>query len=323
MIEHKEEIIKKVKTKINSLSDISIIEIDYILLEEFKIIESWENVYIFYNKEDKSITSKLINFISDNTIANELSKQSIPKDIDEEKLYLKFSMDLLGCNDISDESYEQLLKSIPYKFDNFSLDNLSETKARMVINSGILLLTVENYDMIREDFTDLHILLLEKYNTLFSDNISTYILDADDIQKLLNSDELSNINKYQIIEEVDVEFINGNSETLKIIGELILQNRITNIRKVISDKVLLNSKLSIDQRVSLLLYFEESISNEDLTLFLNSIGNPYSSIVINGKKPLIDNSITNKKLVKILISKSYIKSTKVEKNGIRISTFRK
>lgn len=82
------------------------------------------------------------------------------------------------------------------------------------------------------------------------------------------------------------------------------------------------SDLNVSERIEIFNEHSYIYYNSELDKFLNSIGTPYSIIVQNGKRPLIENNNTNMKFVSNLKQIGYISKFDIEKKGIRISTFK-
>ena len=115
----------------------------------------------------------------------------------------------------------------------------------------------------------------------------------------------------------------ANADSIKTLGELILINNSFRVTNSLLKLILQNTSLSLERRIRVHNWKYDQLKLEDYTSFLTSLGEPYSEIAINGKRPLIVNNEYNLKLVEILDSRNYISKFEIEERGIRISTFRK
>jgi len=320
--ENKSKIIDHVETTVSVLSAIDDLEIKKLLLEKLKITATWQNVFNYYQDVENEIDPVLITFLEKDGVALELSKEKIMKDVEGDEKYTEFITKLLTTDEISNDIYQLLLKSILYKFSNLDFSPLSEEKVRLLLNN-ILVFNLTNYKLLKEIFPDLHIIFLEIYKDDFIKNISDYDLDPKDISQLINSNKLSESEKNVIIENVDETLIASQMDSLKGIGELILKDNSFRVSDSILKLVIVNSALNIEQRCRIFYWKQKQVPLDYIDEFLKALGEPYSDITIKGKRPLFPNVEYNRKLIEVLDSRNYISKFDFEKKGIRISTFRK
>lgn len=321
-VENKSKIIGQTETVVSVISTIEELEIKKLLLEKSKIAATWENVFNYYENVENEFDAVVITFIEKDGIALELSKKKIEKDGEGENKYTRFITKLLTTDEISNDIYQLLLKSIPYRFSNLDFSQLSEGKVRLLLNN-ILVFNLTNYKLLKETFTDLHIIFLEIYKGDFIKNVSEYTLDPNDLSQLINSNKLSEYEKNVIIENVDETLITSQMDSLKGIGELILKENSFRVSDSILKIVIVNSALSVEQRCRIFYWKQNQVPLDYIDEFLKALGEPYSDITIKGKRPLFPNVEYNRKLIEVLDSRNYISKFDFEKKGIRISTFKK
>ncbi|MCD8399463.1 YobI family P-loop NTPase [Tenacibaculum finnmarkense] len=323
-IENKEKIIKQSETRIEDIGDIDDIRVINLLLREFKISVNWDDIlYLYaYNQKNK-FSESLVYFMNNNEIAKELSKNKIDKEHPDEETAKAFIREILLEDKFNNDSYGYLLKSVPYIYSSLSFEHLSLEKIELLIENKILIVNYKNFKLLKENFDDFHISLIEEDTKKFIKEIDTFELDNSDILCVLKSEKF-NINQ-------KVEFIKSHTETiftteiqlLNQIGFLLISNLELQIEKEIINSVILKSNLKNLDKIKIFNKYNSLFNNDEIELFIISLGEPYSNISEKGKRPLIEFIESNEYFLKILVRKKYISKYEIEKKGIRISTFRK
>jgi hypothetical protein len=320
--ENKGNLIKTIQTKIIDLSEIDDPETCDILMENSKVESNWDNIIHHYEINDSELLTPLINFINQFDNASVLSESKLPKDEEGVSDYQDFMVKLLK-SEINDSSYDLILKSIPYSYNLFNFDGLTYSKVELLIKNGKLLLITDNFIMLKENFKDLHIKLIEEKKNLFLLKINDFNVDQEDVFLLLSSRKLTDKEKNLIVKNIQESTITSNPRSVKLLGELINRNSSFSISESLLNEVLGNNDLSTIQKIDIFYAKHRQLNKNDITEFLNSLGKPYSDIALYGKMPLISDIAMNRKLVELLFSLKYISRFKNEKKGIRILTFRK
>jgi hypothetical protein len=320
-IENKGFIIKQSKTKVENIDDIKRLNVKNILLKDSKMSANWYNVFSVYNiGEEKKLSEELIEFINNNS--KELAKTKIGKDYPDTKSAQAFIRAIILEDNFNNDNYDDLLKAAPYIYPSLDFAQLSLEKAKSLVQNKTLIVNNENYMLLKDNFGDYYISLIENDIKKFIENIDTFQLDNSDRLSILKSEKFS-INQ-------KVEFINYHTETvftteielLNQIGNLLNSNLELKIDKEIINSVLLKSNLKALSKIKIFNKYNSLFNNGEIELFLTSLGEPYSNITENGKRPLIEYIDSNEYFLKILVQKNYISKYEVEKKGIRISTFR-
>lgn len=320
-IKNKGFIIKQSNTKVENIDDIKKLNIKNILLQNSKMSANWHNIFLVYNVgEEKVLSEELIDFINNNS--KELSKKKIDKDYPDTVSAQNFIRIILLEDNFNNESYNDLLKSVPYIYPSLSFEHLSLEKAKSLVQNKTLIVNNENYELLKDNFGDYYISLIENDIKKFIENIDAFQLDNTDRLSILKSEKIS-INQ-------KVKFINYHTETvftteielLNQIGNLLNSNLELKIEKEIITAVLLKSNLKALSKIKIFNKYNSLFNNSEIELFLISLEEPYSNITENGKRPLIEYIDSNEYFLKTLVQKKYISKYKIEKKGIRISTFR-
>ena len=193
----------------------------------------------------------------------------------------------------------------------------------MLIQSNILEFSITNYTLLKDNFPNLHIDLIEKRHfKLTEELLGELSFDNEDIIAILESSILPIKNKQMIVDAYDDEDeIINSTKILNLLRDMTL-NQNFKVSKDILMAILTNTK-DVDLRIKLYNNKNQELRPIDTTNFLNSLPEPYSNITKKKKRPLLPDTEINKLFVQNLVNKSYISKYEIENKGIRISTFRK
>ncbi|KAA6310703.1 hypothetical protein EZS27_038038 [termite gut metagenome] len=145
-------IIQKEKTKISNLSDIKMLEIDKILLQESKVVPTWNNLISHFHRDENIMSEHIIIFLNNKENAAILSEEKIAMENPDEETVDKFLSAIILNSEINNESYSMILKSIPYYYDSLAVENLPKEKVELLIKNDKLGLTEENYTTLKGFF---------------------------------------------------------------------------------------------------------------------------------------------------------------------------
>jgi len=322
-LENRISIIKQVVTKVSDLSLINDLEINEQLIRESKVFPSWDNLFHQYEKNGNQLSQAIIVFLENEENGLQLATVKISTDIPGERKYKDFILHLITNPEFNNGAYENILQSVPYRFTTLDISKLSKNKIALQIKHSILAFNSQNYESLKVGFPDLHIQFLLNNKSKFLVAINDYDLDDVDVLMILKSQNFTLSEKNQIVDKVSEDLLSVNAESIKTLGELILTNNSFRVTKPLLKLILSNDGLTIERRIRVHNWKYDQLDFEDYSLFLTSLGEPYSEILINGKKPLLTDTEYNSKFVDILDSKNYISSFSKDEKGIRISTFRK
>ena len=314
----KNTIIQKSDTKISDSDKIDEIEIENILFHNSKVVPIWKNMISnFYNNEEKLDEACLV-FLNNIENAKALSMEKIEKNDPDEESVKKYLISLILNNEINNNSYAQILNSIPYYYNSLKLENLDMDKIKLLVEKNVLGLSEENYEKLKEYKSNLHIKLIEKCREQQKEIIYKLSLDYGDIIKLLESSVISLSEKQKLINHTE-ETIVANSEILNLIGQLVMIDSLSGLDKNILKTVLIVSKKTIDYKIALFNKINHEFDNNDITDILLSFPEPYFNITKSEKKYFIPNTSTSVEFLNILKSRKYIKNYRESKNGLKIN----
>ena len=318
------EIIKKQIAKIDELSLIKDLKIKEMLIQNNKVISNWNNIYNYYELlEPKELDETLINFFNKDLNYNTLSNISLKQDNKKtEEFITTFSIKLIYCNDLSLDSYVNLIKKVPYTWGSLSFENLDYDKIEwMVIEKKILSLSTKNFNKLKEHFSDLHITLIENNQNIFLIKFDQYSLDKKDILLLLNSGTITNKNKVELIQKTDDNIIIEDNEIGKIVCFILAISSYIPLEYKVLESLFKHSN-SIENRIKLLNKHIDKITNAQIQNLIELLGHDYPEVFKKQHKPKFPNTSYHVELFKNLaINKQIIKQEVDKKDANQIRVF--
>lgn len=315
----KEKIVQKENTKVSKINSIENKNLWKILFKENKIESSWNNVSEYYNYAE-SLDKQLIEYLNIEENSAKLFDVRIDDKYKESNPNFKGQLlrDFIECNEFSLESYKNVVLKNGYHYEDLNLSNLDENKINILANSYILKFGNINFELLKENSENQHIVFIEKNINDFITNYSSFNLDSNDIIKLLESKNILEKNKRDIIELLDYDFINS-SKISKLIYENI-DKRITKNYKYIKNMV--SNLENLESKINLIVEQESELTNEELMEMINLLPEKYSKIgYLDGTQTLLPNKNYNKKFIELLVSREFITSYKLEKKNDEIRLF--
>jgi len=319
----KKEVIKKVVTKISDVSLIEDINLLSFAIENNKIEPKWYNLlYSFRVSEDKILNST-IDFINNIDNANELSKVKMPTEVDQENIYGDFCKTIIQTNNIENKSFDLITNSIPWCYSDLDIANLDEEKVHVLIKNRVISPTIKSFENLKINYDKLNIELLEKHKAKFIEKIEELVLDANDVELILKSTVLNNLERLKFLETCSNDTIASNSENLKLISQLILNDSSFRINELLLKGLILDKSVSIINRIKLFNKNLFSIDESYIEKFLNNLDSSYAKITNKEKRAKIQDNPDNRELLTNLKRKGYISSFSDGLFGLRVNHKRK
>jgi YobI-like P-loop NTPase len=208
-IENKQKVIQRVKFR---LEDISVVESDIEtlwpqLLKYKKIKVSWQNVFNVYSQgEIASNQEELWKYLADEKVSEFLSEQDIPD------TYLErapdFFKSLIQTVSPKPKIIEKLIKELQININSLSDYKLSPDVAHVLVKAGVVTLTDENIQVLR-DMSSNHVedLLVENISEFCDSDSYRYLILSGDLERLLKNTDLSKETKLCIVDKYQDLFI--------------------------------------------------------------------------------------------------------------------
>lgn len=286
-----------------------------------RIIPSWPNLLEYFGHSEE-MDDALLAYLNTEDIADALGSAK-PEGNDENKDLLdKLQMAIMSASVLSDSSYALLLPALSMQASP-ALAALSPIKINMLINKNLLSMSKQNFDALKAYGKNTHVSWLEKKASYTAKNISKNLsLEWADYAALLNSNNLTTVNKWEIIPQLTPAIIAEAIDLADFVLELCLQqNQVvpTELFKAVFDHL-----TGQNERVVFLSLQLGSLTVEQVRSSLDALGEPYSHILNRGQTKL---SLTpeNSELARALDLLKYVSSASIEerKGIIRINQFRK
>ncbi|MFY4861524.1 hypothetical protein ACOTWK_01445 [Aliarcobacter butzleri] len=313
------EIIKKQETLISKIFEVKDSKLWKNLFEENRVKVDWNNI-LYYYQEYKDVDKSLIKYINIDENAQILSITRINSDTEFMKnskfdiiLVEKLLKKILLTDEININSYKLLIKSNGYWYPDLDISNLSEEKIIEIVKEGKFQLTIQNFNRLKEFTKEQHIKLIEKNINKFLEKYEEYSLDENDILKILESLNITKEIKIKIIQKVDYVFISN-----KNIGKQIYDFMDKKLKYSIDFlKNLVQNLSTTEMQVNVIVEQNQYLSEDEFIQLLNLLNNEYSNTIkLDGKRPKLDSTYYNKKLIEILKERKFITDSKEEKNKV-------
>ena len=201
--EYKKSYISVLQTTIASIKEVTDSTLWSSLLDSGIIKYSEQNIIDYYNvfKLDKSV----ISFINKGKNTLNFSKGNYDDDIKK----VLFS-DVVKCDSINDSKYKQILTTLRCSYTSFSIENISFTKMNILIDAGIIEMTVDNLKFLRENYPE------HKY-PFIKKNIDKYIEIMSD--ELFSQEELLKILDWNISDEAKISLLQFSDEPVTVVNK--------------------------------------------------------------------------------------------------------
>lgn len=320
--DNKIAVIEKVHTKITDLKTVGSHDIDQELLKANKAVASWENLVHYLDENSDEFDDILISFVSDDGNAQELKKKKLNTSESNKETAEKIASAVISQQEIQDDAYAEILDGIPYQYNNLNfVDGLSIEKVRILVTKGKFGVTVENFDRLKAKTNDLHILLLERDPGKVVSDLAPFNIDENDALFILNSLKFSTAQKNTVVNHLPLETIKANTTLVVKIGTLITSVKDFAVAHEVLTYIL--SVVKVEIALAALNKHFNDFSTGEIEEFISSWPNPYNEIITKGKRPWLSGGPVHTAFVQNLLKAQMISKFKDEKDGIRISTFRK
>lgn len=309
--ETKLKIINKENFELLNLEDIPE-ELWEEILKSLKIKVNWNNVLKYYNYIGK-LDDILIQYLNNKKVYSSLVLTMCEK----EELIISFFTSVTKNENISTDSFKELIKSMPFIYTlEYSIDEFCEKFVDILIENNKIEFNSDTYEIIRDNFKDKHIRFIEKNFENYITNIEEFTTDSNDLCKILKLSTCKFEEIQSIILKINKDLVNKN-----ILNE-DLEKIICNI--IFSDKKKINlgyelylrifNNLDHDKKIKLLTNQSKFLKKEYIDNSLNLLGEPFSKISSLGSKEKVEYSTDVNELADSLVECEYISSKSISRN---------
>lgn len=198
--EHKQSYISALRTTITSIKEIAdsllwslLLDADIVQYSECNIMDCFNTV---------KLNESVISYINRCNIDLDFSKVGYDRDA-KEKLFNS----VIVCDSIENSKYEQILVSLNFYYDNFGVENISNDKINILIDTNIIRMTSNNLKFMRENYPN------QKFHFIHK-NIEKYIEMMDDA--MFSQEELLEILAWDISDELKIKLLELSEEKISI-----------------------------------------------------------------------------------------------------------
>ncbi|HYX07419.1 MAG TPA: hypothetical protein VE912_11860, partial [Bacteroidales bacterium] len=316
-LETKNQLINKQTPRITNIKSVSS-ELWEDLLSELKVEASWKNLVKYYSHFEK-INEPLITFLNAKQNYNSLAKTSIDTADASGDVIRTFVRDIILAAGLKEKSFKAILKSIPIKYDDLNLVELSDNKVQGLVKSEILNLTVPNYNRLKEKFSPYHIQLIVNNIDSFLDRIEEFNVNEEDLKSILNESEIKDSNKLEVFESFfDISQLTLDPELADLFIETLLANQPYQI-SYRECKRLIDESKSKPQKIKLITSQLDSYNRNQKRQLILSLSYPHSWMVKSQKRPKLRKKEYNLELVRKLNKYNIISSFDVGGDKIKVN----
>lgn len=314
-LDTKNLLIQRISTKITALSNIRDITLYPTIFSENKIVPKWENFLLYYNI-DEEITDQMIVFLNNPDNARELSTVRMETKVNDIDIYGKMCRNITVCNNINNEIFDLILKSIPWWYDDININDLPKEKVISLINRTIIKPTMNGYQLIKDYSSDLVILFVETRKSKILEIVNQIEWDSNDLNLILKSNRITNSEKKTFLHNCADTTIADNKENLNLINQIMLDDPNFVVNDNLIKMMILDRRNPIINRIRLFnKYFLLITSLDDL---IESLSGNYQEIFDKSKRTKLDDTQYNRHFLDILISKNYLASYSDKKGVLRV-----
>lgn len=202
-IDHKHSYISALRTTIISIKEITDGSLWSLLLDADIVEYSECNIMDYFNAV--KLNESVITDINRCTIDLDFSKTEYDEDT-KGKLFDS----VVVCESIENSKYEQILVSLDFCYDDFSITKIPNDKINILIRTNIIRMTAHNLEFIRENYPD------QNYNFIFK-NIEQYVDIMND--DLFSQDELLKILTWNISDELKIKLLEFSNDEISVVGK--------------------------------------------------------------------------------------------------------
>ncbi|MBA6262828.1 hypothetical protein [Colwellia sp. Bg11-12] len=281
-----------------------------------KVSPVWENIINLWKSNSDLTDEDLTELFNLEYYAEGLNKSIFPI-VEGEDTSLDICRHIINDNNLSDNNYKLLIERLRYNFSSFPED-LSINKYLSLLEHQTVVFNQDTFKFADENgFLPKFI---ETYEENFFKEKDSYLLNVDNLKALITAN-IDTKRKIELCYELEASDVQSDIVFIKILAALFVSENIEP-SKIGKDILAIVTPFtnSIEESIKLILQYI-LIWDEQTTLsVLGELEEPYNKISIYGKRPKIENTPINLKLVDVLTKYNYISSSKLSGNKIQINT---
>ncbi|MGV3598723.1 MAG: hypothetical protein ACO1PI_12725 [Bacteroidota bacterium] len=312
---YKQKIISTQQKPLSTIDNIQEQEDRIMLLSNNKVASNWANIFSYCDGlEDQQFDDTLINYLEIPENYTELSTKRLEPDETFNLSYIKdFEIKLLTCDRLSINAYSQLVKSSYHRWGELSFGHLQADKMRELVTQKIITLTKANFDKLTEYFRSSfhHITLIENNQHYFIKEIKSFMLEQDDVLKLITSEVITKQTKVELIKNTEDEYFTENSRIAAETCVIMAETEPISISFSVLESIVRNAPKQ-EHCIRVICKQAGSLTNPELTTLVQKLGGDYRDLFRKKCKPTFNKNDYNEQLLTILKSRKMINSFSVD-----------
>ncbi|UXN03242.1 hypothetical protein [Bartonella sp. HY406] len=283
-----------------------------ILLEQYKIKPTWENVLFYLNVEDHD-SAAMVKYILNPSIKAALLKDSyLHSDV------TKPLMNFIYFNrTLPNDDYKSYLTKVHAVYDALP-HAVTEEKAEAIIDLKKISLNPNSFTSLEQN-PRLQAKLLGNNIEEYFKNTDQYPLTESVLIALLKSN-ISSQDKFKLVEDIEAAIITNNLQIASLVSHTLYDmNEIIDNFDTKTITHLINAADAIDAKIYLIVQYEKKLDNNQLLVLLKNLPEPFCKLAEDGKRPAFDNLENNKKLLNIIEERHMITGFKIEDDKLRVN----
>jgi hypothetical protein len=308
------QIIHHFITRVKDINDI-LEDDDYdveVFFAESAVEPTWDNMKAIFTYEEENLSDYVVNYLNQQKIYAALfgsvkqeffSKNSTSDDT-------KLAKAILYSPNLSGYALNAMLDS-NIRLKRWEAAKLSEEKVIDLADSRKISFELPTLKFLREEYVGAFVHILKGY---FAEVVrqfdSTISLTSEEID-LLAKANLHTLQYKKLLPYIKADAIKKAKRLTFVITAAERKDKAITFEKAIA--IVTNKNVDPQRRINVLLNWEDSIKKDDISDYLQALGEPYSSIPANYAK--IPKSDLNRMLLECLRRKEYMSSFPLKKDS--------
>ena len=299
------------------LSEFNDIEIKEDILKKFAISVSWKNVMHYFNTYTKeNLDSILTDYLNNEEVYNELGKSNLSSLNEDDETKKKLSLAIIYCDDLSLESHTKLRTCKSTSWTGLTLDGLSYDKVESMIESRFILLSVDYYDKAKDNFSDLHVKLVERGFTKYIKAYYDYVMNEEDHLSMLQSTVLNSAQKRQFLDTLEENEITENEAIAISATKVYVDENVDSLSYSMLYGLFVKGN-SNEHRIRLFNFNFYNLSKTEAKNLIGHLGYPYNRLIKPRKQAKLNNNPINMEFTNNLKKLSILTSNRESKGMIK------
>lgn len=351
-ISNRDLYIQYLETELEALKDIKESKLWDSLLRHNVLKYSEDNILYYFFEKGKKLDETLVNFINGNDKPLKFLVKEIDSTFGEDSASSLFD-EVILLDTIHDHKYKNMLADLNFYYDNFDIIEIPESKVKILIDLGIIKMTAENVEFMKENYQSQFIYFIIKNIDKYVDNvmedkplsdedlISILELDVEDSFKIklisntydsiqvINKNYSEDIVKYILQHNFDESelsnLIKSYEKQNDSIKEVLRQISLTYIDTIIEEniklpldifKYVIQENITTDNKFMILIANMDSYSREQCEEFIKRIGSKEHEKLFTTGRPKLEVNEINEAILEKFKVKGWISSFQEGENGI-------